>query len=114
MLLSADARLLGGADGLGLPLGPDTRAHGELHLATQTHFLAMMLTFALAICPLALVSHAGTVTHMGPEVLSDGQVGKETDVYSFGVLLWQVSGMPPFSLIPPPLTMHQRRIRVEA
>ncbi len=32
----------------------------------------------------------GTATHMPPEALLDGIVGKPTDVYSFGVLLWEM------------------------
>ena len=32
----------------------------------------------------------GALTHMAPEVLSQNQMGKAADVYSWGVLLWQV------------------------
>ncbi len=32
----------------------------------------------------------GTVTHMPPEALMDGGITKATDVYSFGVLLWEM------------------------
>lgn len=32
----------------------------------------------------------GTMTHMPPETLSEGIITKATDVYSVGVLLWQV------------------------
>ncbi|KIZ03647.1 Mitogen-activated protein kinase kinase kinase [Monoraphidium neglectum] len=32
----------------------------------------------------------GTLTHMAPEVLEHGIVSKAADVYSFGVLLWQM------------------------
>ncbi len=32
----------------------------------------------------------GTVTHMPPEVLLNGEVSKATDVYSFGVMLWEM------------------------
>jgi serine/threonine protein kinase len=34
----------------------------------------------------------GTVSHMPPELLRVGMVGKFTDVFSFGVLLWEVRG----------------------
>ena len=34
----------------------------------------------------------GTVTHMSPELLLEGRLSKAADVYSFGVLLWQVRG----------------------
>ncbi|KAK9808830.1 hypothetical protein WJX72_004554 [[Myrmecia] bisecta] len=32
----------------------------------------------------------GTVTHMPPELLTTGQLSKATDVYAFGVLLWEM------------------------
>lgn len=32
----------------------------------------------------------GTVTHMPPELVEGGELGRETDVYSFGVLLWEM------------------------
>lgn len=32
----------------------------------------------------------GTITHMPPELLEQGIISKAADVYSFGVLLWQV------------------------
>ncbi len=32
----------------------------------------------------------GTVTHMPPEVLLEGGMTKATDVYSFGVMLWEM------------------------
>jgi serine/threonine protein kinase len=38
------------------------------------------------------VSHVfqGTLSHMAPEVLSHGHVGKPADVYAMGVLLWEL------------------------
>jgi serine/threonine protein kinase len=35
-------------------------------------------------------SSYGTITHMPPELLARGLLGKAADVYSFGVLLWQM------------------------
>jgi len=32
----------------------------------------------------------GTITHMAPELLMEGHLSKAADVYSFGVLLWQL------------------------
>eukprot|EP00798_Chlamydomonas_sp_ICE-L_P025631 gene25631-11289_t len=32
----------------------------------------------------------GTLTHMPPETLVQGTISKATDVYSFGVLMWQM------------------------
>lgn len=40
----------------------------------------------------------GTITHMPPETLTHGIISKAMDVYSFGVLLWQMyTGSRPFS-----------------
>ncbi|MEW5300051.1 MAG: hypothetical protein WDW36_003011 [Sanguina aurantia] len=40
----------------------------------------------------------GTLTHMPPETLSKGFISKATDIYSFGVLLWQMmTGSRPWS-----------------
>ena len=33
----------------------------------------------------------GTITHMAPEVLRSNQVSKAADVYSFGVILWELA-----------------------
>jgi serine/threonine protein kinase len=33
---------------------------------------------------------AGTITHQAPELLEHGLTSKAADVYSFGVLLWQM------------------------
>lgn len=32
----------------------------------------------------------GTVTHMPPELLMDGRLSRATDIYSFGVMLWEI------------------------
>lgn len=41
----------------------------------------------------------GTVSHMAPELLNDKFMSRATDVYSFGVLLWEIAaqGETPFS-----------------
>ena len=33
----------------------------------------------------------GTITHMAPEVLRSNQISKAADVYSFGVILWELA-----------------------
>lgn len=49
---------------------------GQTHLSTQTH---------------------GTVTHMPPELLASGKLSPASDVYAFGILLWEmVSGTRPY------------------
>ena len=42
---------------------------GQTHLSTQSH---------------------GTVTHMAPELLERGRLSRASDVYSFGILLWEL------------------------
>jgi serine/threonine protein kinase len=37
-------------------------------------------------------STCGTVSHMPPELISQGALSKSVDAYSFGVLLWEVGG----------------------
>lgn len=39
----------------------------------------------------ARTSSYATITHMAPEVLSSCSHSRAADVYSFGVLLWQMS-----------------------
>ena len=39
----------------------------------------------------------GTITHMPPEMLRSGTLTKAVDVYSFGVILWElITGKAPF------------------
>lgn len=41
--------------------------------------------------------HAGTLTHMAPELLLHGRASKASDVYAFGILLWElVTGLRAF------------------
>lgn len=40
----------------------------------------------------------GTITHMPPELLVDGELSKATDVYAFGVIVWEMySGTRPYA-----------------
>lgn len=49
---------------------------GRTHLSTQT---------------------LGTVTHMSPELVARGRLGPQADVYSFGIMMWElVSGRPAY------------------
>ncbi|KAG1665650.1 hypothetical protein FOA52_011244 [Chlamydomonas sp. UWO 241] len=34
--------------------------------------------------------HAGTPSHMAPELIVDGRVSKAADVYAFGIMMWEV------------------------
>ncbi|GAX79342.1 hypothetical protein CEUSTIGMA_g6784.t1 [Chlamydomonas eustigma] len=44
----------------------------------------------------------GTLTHMSPEVMEKGIMGKAADVYSFGITLWELlTGLEPFREVNP-------------
>ncbi len=36
-------------------------------------------------------NYSGTVTHMPPELIEDGKVYPQGDVYAFGIMMWEVS-----------------------
>ncbi|GFR47438.1 hypothetical protein Agub_g9161 [Astrephomene gubernaculifera] len=43
----------------------------------------------------------GTLTHMAPEVMLEGRISKAADVYSFGILLWELfCAADPFAGVP--------------
>jgi serine/threonine protein kinase len=48
------------------------------------------MSHSLVATALLRINSYGTVTHMAPEVLLQGVSSKAADVYSFGVLLWQM------------------------
>ncbi|KAF8057640.1 HT1 [Scenedesmus sp. PABB004] len=51
--------------------------------------------------------HAGTLTHMAPELLMQGRCSRASDVYSFGILVWELAtGGKAFAGIPKPLLGH--------
>jgi len=48
--------------------------------------------------------HAGTLTHMAPEILTSGRLSKGADVYAFGILMFEMqTGQKAFKGVP----MHQ-------
>ncbi|KAJ9517261.1 hypothetical protein QJQ45_009127 [Haematococcus lacustris] len=50
----------------------------------------------------------GTITHMAPEVLKDGCISKQSDVYAFGITLWELfTGGHAFKGVPKSLLGHQ-------
>ncbi len=50
----------------------------------------------------------GTLTHMAPEVLLDGRASKASDVYAFGITLWELfTGDHAFKGVPKTLLGHQ-------
>ena len=44
------------------------------------------------------------VTHMPPELLSEGRLSKAADVYSFGVMLWEMCALLLIALVLPTCT----------
>ncbi|KAL4423975.1 hypothetical protein ABPG75_001276 [Micractinium tetrahymenae] len=47
-------------------------------------------------------AHFGTVSHAAPELLQHGRLTRSSDVYAFGVVMWEmVSGERPFREMPP-------------
>ena len=48
-----------------------------------------------AHAPEPLPGSAWQVTHMPPELLSEGRLSKAADVYSFGVMLWEMCATLP-------------------
>lgn len=52
--------------------------------------LTPCLPSVLAFCS-CLLCLQGTLTHMAPEHLMLGRCSKASDVYAFGILLWEVA-----------------------
>eukprot|EP00879_Flechtneria_rotunda_P018431 GHRR01019334.1.p1 GENE.GHRR01019334.1~~GHRR01019334.1.p1 ORF type:complete len:157 (+),score=41.29 GHRR01019334.1:646-1116(+) len=51
--------------------------------------------------------HAGTLTHMAPELLLHGHASKPSDVYAFGILFWELAtGRRAFQGVPVALLGH--------
>eukprot|EP00198_Chlamydomonas_reinhardtii_P011336 XP_001700673.1 predicted protein [Chlamydomonas reinhardtii] len=49
----------------------------------------------------------GSITHMAPEVLVQGRVSKSSDVYAFGILLYELyTGQHAYYDIPPPMLAY--------
>eukprot|EP00193_Tetraselmis_chui_P008449 CAMPEP_0177768712 /NCGR_PEP_ID=MMETSP0491_2-20121128/9877_1 /TAXON_ID=63592 /ORGANISM="Tetraselmis chuii, Strain PLY429" /LENGTH=431 /DNA_ID=CAMNT_0019285557 /DNA_START=335 /DNA_END=1630 /DNA_ORIENTATION=- len=56
-------------------------------------FTAVVCDFGLArVCSGRVLSAdmIGTVTHMAPELLTDGEAGLSADVWGFGILMWEM------------------------
>lgn len=46
---------------------------------------------------------AGTVTHMAPELIENGNVSTKCDVYAFGILMWELyTRLTPYKGLGPP------------
>ncbi len=54
------------------------------------------------------VGAQGTLTHMAPELLTDGHASKASDVYAFGIVMWELAtGGRAFAGTPRALLGHQ-------
>ncbi len=42
------------------------------------------------MCSQVSKNYSGTVTHMPPELIEDGKVYPQGDVYAFGIMMWEV------------------------
>jgi mitogen-activated protein kinase kinase kinase 11 len=72
-----------------------TPAPAAVQQVQQDAISAKVSDFGLSRAMGSAVSHlstntVGTVTHMPPELLCSGQLRPAADVYSFGIMLWQV------------------------
>jgi serine/threonine protein kinase len=82
------------ASGSGTPWPAGTALGQDRPLPDDRGYSALVADFGFSrrLNHTALVhaSSYGTITHMPPELLGRGLLGKAADVYSFGVLLWQM------------------------
>ncbi|KAF5833115.1 hypothetical protein DUNSADRAFT_10665 [Dunaliella salina] len=68
--------------------------------------------FGLSVCMENMETHVsslfqGTLTHMAPEVMLKGTCSKASDVYAFGIVLWELFTCgSPFHGVPPALLGH--------
>ncbi|KAG2489421.1 hypothetical protein HYH03_012059 [Edaphochlamys debaryana] len=66
----------------------------------ERHFTAKVADFGLSrvLQGEAITTRSyGTITHMSPELLVDGLLTKSADVYSFGVIMWEMyTGQRPY------------------
>ncbi|MEW5298224.1 MAG: hypothetical protein WDW36_001371 [Sanguina aurantia] len=75
-------------------------------------FVAKVADFGLSVRIDPMETHIsnsfqGTVTHMAPEILMKGRLSKSSDVYSFGILLWELyTGGHAFKDVPMALLGH--------
>lgn len=54
----------------------------------------------------------GTPTHMSPELFMAGHVSKGSDVYAFGILLYEIiTGRRAYAAVPIPLLPHEVAMR---
>lgn len=92
----------------------DLKARNVLLTAAVGHrgFVAKVADFGLSVNIDPQDTHVsnlfqGTITHMAPEVIAVGRVGYASDVYAFGVLLWELyTGQHAFRGMPAALLGH--------
>ncbi|KAF8060070.1 AMSH1 [Scenedesmus sp. PABB004] len=103
-----------GASGGGASSGgaPRRRAQGQL-LGGGLGLMAKVADFGLSLTlgpadTHVSQMHMGTLTHMAPELLLHGRASKASDVYAYGILLWELStGRRPYSGTPVGMLAHK-------
>ncbi len=59
-------------------------------LVTSCAHARVLLTACAPVASQVSAKYSGTVTHMPPELIEEGKVYPQGDVYSFGILMWEV------------------------
>lgn len=99
--------------------------HGDLHsgnllLSTDMHAHISDLGLSRpADKPSKSGDVYGVIPYIAPEVLNGGSYTKASDIYSFGIIMWEMtSGVPAFSNVPPDFDLilniccHELRPRI--
>jgi serine/threonine protein kinase len=64
-------------------------------------------THATIVC-FAVLRLQGTPSHMSPELFMEGHVSKASDVYAYGILLYEIiTGRRAYAGVPIPLLPHE-------
>eukprot|EP00775_Hariotina_reticulata_P004405 gene4405-4658_t len=101
-----------------LPVAPEAAGAANRNKAGQLAGLGLGLMAKVADFGLSLTlgpaethvsqMHMGTLTHMAPELLLHGRASKASDVYAYGILLWELAtGRRPYSGTPVGMLAHK-------
>ena len=76
--------------------------------------LSQVLPEAEAGRTMVSTKYSGTVTHMPPELIEDGKVYQQGDVYAFGIIMWEIyTGTVPYAhMAHPQIMVVQGELRV--
>lgn len=129
ILRQLPASIADAAAAYAMGVGPDAAVVVSSYSSTSSRLpCAMLLELAQAKCGGRLIAkvadfglslslnpgdthvshmHAGTLTHMAPELLLHGRASAASDVYAFGILLWELlTGRRAFLGVPVALLGH--------